>query len=121
MLGVLVAILMQAVTPVGAPPPKPSVISMPTWERKPTGDDVARLYPKAAAAAHVEGRATIHCTVTASGDLADCRVAGEDPMGQGFGDAALAMASKFKMKPQTRDGVPGSGGQINIPIRFVLP
>lgn len=120
MLGVLAAMLMQAATPAAAPP-RPSVITNPDWAQRPTAQDLANLYPKAAAAAHVEGRATIHCSVLETGELTACRVTGEDPPGQGFGDAALAMAPKFKMKPQTRDGVAVSGGQINIPIRFGLP
>jgi TonB family protein len=106
---------------VASPPPKPSVITAPDWLRKPTGADMARFYPKAAAAARVEGRATIHCKVAVTGDLTDCVASNEDPLGQAFGEAALNLAPLFKMRPQTKDGVPVSGGQINIPIRFMLP
>jgi TonB family protein len=82
---------------------------------------MTKFYPKAAADAHVEGRATLRCSVTAAGGLADCTTSGEDPPGQGFGEAALNLAPLFKMRPMTKDGVPVSGGKINIPIRFALP
>jgi TonB family protein len=107
---------------VAAPaPPRPSVITMPDWLRRPTGADMARYYPKAAAAGRVEGRATIHCKVEASGVLTECVAMNESPPGQGFGDAAVGLAALFKMRPMTKDGVPVFGGQINIPIRFALP
>jgi TonB family protein len=122
MIFALAAALLQAAVPAVAPAaPRPSVITAPDWLRKPTAADMAEFYPKVAAASHVEGRATIHCRVTASGDLTDCAVTTEDPSGQGFGDAALHLSALFKMKPMTRDGVPVSGAQINIPIRFALP
>jgi TonB family protein len=104
-----------------APAPKPSVITAPDWLRKPTGADMAEFYPKAAAAAHVEGHATIHCKVAATGELTDCVASNDEPAGQGFGEAALRLSALFKMRPMTRDGIPVSGGRINIPIRFMLP
>src|SRR6185503_5853162 len=84
-------------------------------------EDMANYYPKAAAAANVEGQATIACRVTKEGTLSECRVAEESPPGQGFGEAALGLATLFKMRPMTRDGAPADGGKINIPIRFRLP
>ena len=124
MLGILAVLLMQGAAPAPKPSPsaaRPSVSTAPDWARKPNADDLAELYPKAAVDAHIEGRATIHCMVTAAGELAGCKVLAEEPVGSGFGDAALALAAKFKMKPQTRDGTPVDGGQINIPISFKLP
>ncbi|HEX2817872.1 MAG TPA: TonB family protein [Phenylobacterium sp.] len=106
---------------VAPAPPRPSVITMPDWLRKPTGADMAEFYPKPAAAAHVEGRAVLHCRVAATGDLTDCAASNDEPAGQGFGEAALRLSALFKMRPMTKDGVPVAGGQINIPIRFMLP
>jgi protein TonB len=94
---------------------------MPYWIHKPSGEDMARVFPKAAARAGLEGGATISCRVTAVGTLAECKVAVESPPGQGFGEAALNLGKLFKMGPMTRDGLPVEGGTVNIPIRFRLP
>jgi TonB family protein len=116
------AVLFQASAPAPpAPAPRPSVITRPDWVRKPTGEDLADLYPKAAADKNLEGQATIRCQVSAAGDLENCRTIEESPPLEGFGDAALAMASKFKMKPMSKDGAPVGGALVNIPIRFRLP
>jgi TonB family protein len=122
MIFALAAALLQAAAPAVAPtPPRPSIITAPDWLRKPTAADMVEFYPKAAAASHVEGRATIHCKVAASGDLTDCAVMSQEPADQGFGDAAVRLSALFKMRPMTKDGAPVSGAQINIPIRFALP
>jgi len=130
MLSVLAAVLMQAAMPTLSPPPSspPAQSAMPPggitnadWLRKPTGEDMARFYPPAAAAANIEGRAVLHCSVTAAGTLADCSTSDETPPGQGFGQAAMNLGTLFRMRPMTKDGAPVSGGRINIPIRFQLP
>lgn len=99
----------------------PSVIVQPDWEQKPTGEDMALFYPPKAVAEHVEGMATIGCKVSAEGLLVECRVVQETPPDAGFGEAALRMSQRFKMKPMSRDGHPVSGGVVRIPIRFALP
>ncbi|HEY8572639.1 TonB family protein [Phenylobacterium sp.] len=93
----------------------------PTAERGPTAADIARYYPEAAAKGGVEGRATLGCTIAANGLLEGCRVLEETPADQGFREAALRMSRLFKMRPTTRSGEPVAGGQVRIPIRFVLP
>jgi TonB family protein len=82
---------------------------------------VARYYPEKAARDEVEGRATLSCDVSAEGTLAGCKVISEDPVGYGFGDAAMGLSPLFRMGPQTREGQPVAGGTVRIPIRFVLP
>jgi protein TonB len=102
-------------------PPRPSVISNPDWQRRPTGEDMARYYPDRAQRMEVEGSASLTCKVTARGTLEGCSVTGENPGDMGFGDAALKMSRLFKMRPMSRDGQPVDGGTVRIPIRFVLP
>lgn len=101
--------------------PRPSVITNADWLRKPSGQDMARYYPQAATMLNFEGSVVLHCQVAVSGRLEACDVRDESPKGLGFGKAALELGRIFLMRPQTRDGTPASGGQVNIPIAFRLP
>jgi TonB family protein len=89
--------------------------------RRPDAAAIARFYPEAARQNGIEGRATIECGVGPgdgrTGDLVDCRVFEESPVGEGFGPAALSMAFLFRMQ------IPKSGyqagGRVRIPIHFL--
>jgi TonB family protein len=95
-------------------------ITNPDWISKPTADQLSNVFPIAAQALNISGRAEINCAVNAQGDAVDCTVVEETPLGQGFGRAALKLTPFFKMKPQMIDGVPMGGARVNIPIRFQL-
>lgn len=124
MLSTLMAVLFQAAAPPVAPPPaapRASVITNPDWLARPSWEDLAQAYPMAAARAEVQGQALLACEVNTEGRLVKCAVPFENPVGYGFGAAALSIADSFRMRPMTRDGVPVGGGAIRIPIRFGLP
>jgi TonB family protein len=104
--------------PQGAPAP---VVRMPDWIARPDGADIARFYPTAAKAAKLEGRATIACRVDDEGRLGKCQLINEAPAGAGFGDAALALADRFQMKPVDRNGMATAGQDVRIPFKFALP
>ena len=94
------------------------VIIKPEWVRKPSGNDVTRLWPAAAARKGISGKAVLSCTVTASGTVSDCEVVSETPEGYGFGASALMLAGSFQMKPRTVDGTPVGGATVRIPLSF---
>lgn len=113
-------LLFQAASTTASPAHIP-VVTNPDWRRRPTGEDIARVFPKAAEAQRREGRATMSCGVSEEGVLVGCAVIDEDPKGAEFGEAVLSVAHLFRMRPMTRDGVPVEGGTVRIPFSFRLP
>jgi outer membrane biosynthesis protein TonB len=63
-------------------------------------DPVLAFYPPAARAAGVQGQAVIRCKRDQHLALAGCMLVSEDPAGQGFGAAALALAAKSPPNPK---------------------
>lgn len=121
MIAILAAAALQAgaaPAPVGSAPQTQSMprpITMPDWVRRPSSADLSRHFPRAAARDHLAGSVVLTCAVNASGRLVDCNA--DDP--GDFGQAALRMAPLFQMRP-TQNGVSVAGGQIRIPIQFLL-
>ncbi len=73
--------------PIPTPPAPPPI---------PAAHTAAMLadYPAAARAAGTEGKAMIDCARITQGAPDACKVVSEDPRGQGFGAAALALAAR---------------------------
>jgi TonB family protein len=89
------------------------------WLIKPTGENIARVYPSAAMKEHVPGQVILGCTADVDGYLSDCIVKSEEPKDRGFGNAALEVTAYMRMQPATDYGVPVRS-QVNVPIRFQL-
>lgn len=100
------------------PAGSPALVAAPDWILRPSGAEVARVYPAAARALGLSGRALLTCRVAGDGRLADCAVKAQDPA---FGDAALQLAAAFQMAARAKDGAPTAGGQVRIPILFRPP
>jgi len=95
--------------------------SPPAWKEIPTASDLAAVYPERARKEGVGGRAVLRCTTRMDGVMTDCRIDSEDPVGYGFGSAALALASKVRaVRPCAGSTETQPGGAV-LPIRFVLP
>jgi len=72
------------------------------WVSYPSHADWAAAPP----ASYKEGvfaRAAARCAVKDSGELSDCRVVRETPVGAGVGEALLAMVPKYRRKPPGKD------------------
>jgi len=107
-----------------------ATITRPIWIKKPTADDIARLYPADAAKRGLSGQAVLNCLVRDDGRLFACGLARVDVSGDrnidpadtpDFGGATLKLAALFQMAPTTEDGMPVSGGHISIPVRWTPP
>jgi TonB family protein len=93
----------------------------PNWSRRPTLEELVKVYPAQAVKGNVEGDVVLHCQVTKTGKLADCSVLRETPQGMGFGAAALQLTPFFEARAQTPEGGPKRGRDVRIPVRFRLP
>lgn len=63
------------------------------------------------------GRAELSCTVEASGSVSDCTILSEDPVGAGYGPAALEAAGAARLSPRSVDGA-SVGGTVRFTVRF---
>ena len=91
----------------------------PEWVRTYDAQDMAHAYPAAAAQAGVlKGLGTVDCTIGANGVLEACLPAGEEPVGVGFGAAAMKLAPMMQANLWTRDGEAAVGEKIRLPLRF---
>ena len=96
-----------------------ATVTQAAWASQPDIEDYKATFPKSENGVnHV--RVVLVCTVAAEGELTGCAVASEDPAGQGYGAAALALAAKFRLEPWGPDGRPMVGAHINLPIRYEL-
>ena len=105
-------------------PPRPDKIAygaslpadgtLPRWEEIPSAAEIFGVYPRAALRADIDGRAVIRCSVRADRRVDRCVLVEEQPPGQGFGEAALKLASRFRAAPADR----APGETVPITIRF---
>ena len=86
---------------------------------KPTAPE--RFFPEAAQKANVEGEATALCTISRKGDLTDCQVTQETPLGYQFGDAVVRVAGGMRVSAKTKDGSPTEGRRFQLHMYFRLP
>jgi TonB family protein len=118
--------------PAGSPPPPFPFASLPVaassshtfyyprWERLPTGDEFARLYPPEARRRGLDGQTKMRCKILKDGALTDCTILQENPPALGFGEAALAAARYFKMTATVGDGKSIEGDSVIIPHKWQI-
>jgi protein TonB len=125
MLGLVVGLMVGAAqAPEHAEPTGPAAplkITAPIWRDRATGQDVGRVYPRQALKERLDAAVIVECQVAADGRMAACAVVREEPGGYGFGEAALKLTPKFRMRATLADGTPVAGGVVRLPLRFVGP
>jgi TonB family protein len=72
------------------------------------------VYPPAARALNLPGRAVLSCTAAADGAIYDCQVAREDPAEWGFGASAMLAAATINVGPGAE------GRRVQVPVGFHL-
>lgn len=107
--------------PTQTVPPAPVAVTVryiknPVWIRRPNATLVRAKYPTKALRRGIDGRVVIDCSVADDGSLSDCTIASESPSGEGFAEATLMLASRFRLSPIDGDGQRISGARIRVPI-----
>ena len=97
-----------------------STVKTPRWTALPSVEEMQAAVPKGDAASPNDIRVTLVCDVQAGGALAGCVVDREEPAGQGFGPAILALAPKFRVGLMSAEGMPTVGAKVRVPVRFDL-
>jgi hypothetical protein len=139
LLAILAAASVQAASPPAAllPPPKtvsPLIVTAQPKAAPPadakidisSDDDMpgaqhVSVWPRSAWAKKLTGHVTLTCFVDVHGLAERCRVAWEDPSGQGFGAAALELQPTFKLTPlKDATGEP-MAANMNIALTFKAP
>ena len=99
-----------------APQAAMDLIEDAVWISRATAGDLERLYPSRAVRSRTSGAAVVLCRVTATGTLASCRILAEKPETEGFGQATVEAAARFRMRSTARDGRPVEGRYVRIPV-----
>lgn len=101
-----------------AMPSRPAArVTHPVWMRRPSSQEMARYYPDRAQRMGVAGEAVVTCVVAADGSLDACVLESESPSDMGFGEAALKLATLFRLQLAPGD----VGSKISLPIAFAIP
>lgn len=90
----------------------------PLWARHPDRDDMKRAFPREARGVREPGVVELTCKVNAERRLEDCAVTKESPEGVGFGEAALTLVPKFRMRSAVNGQKVAPGTVVGVPIEF---
>lgn len=111
----LIAAGVAAAGATACPPDVP-----PDWLEKPSGADIAWVYPPKAVEEERGGLVTVACELNIEGLTEHCLVISEQPRGYGFGNAALMLTDFMKFTPSRECGRI-MRGDVRIPLTFAPP
>lgn len=96
-----------------------TLINHPIWGAAPTFADLGTVYPKNGGG--VAGYSAFRCHVDKTGSLKQCDLLREEPPDKGFGRAARALISKFRMDVHPDLLAKKRTLVVNLPIRLIDP
>ena len=96
-----------------------ATVKTPKWTALPSVADMQAAVPKTEGGPN-DIRVTLVCAVQDGGGLSGCAVDREEPAGQGFGQAILTLAPKFRVDLMSGEGTPTVGAKVRVPVRFDL-
>ena len=91
------------------------------WAAAPTSADMAAAWPKAAPDTLEFAKVRLQCGISPDTSLTGCTLLSEDPLGLGFGAAALALVSRFRTRGVLTDQGLLKTARVILPITFVNP
>lgn len=90
----------------------------PSWLHKPSPDLLSLVWPRRAVIEGLQGALVrLKCQVNKQGLVQECRTLSENPVGWGFGEAAIEMSPTFLMKPASTNGEPVVS-DVEVPVIF---
>jgi TonB family protein len=99
--------------------PKPLVLASPRWASAPSFDDMAQAFPRAAGSGAAD--IDLRCNVGPDGAAGPCEVLKERPAHEGFAEAALSLAPRFRVDMGGRPPRPDDDFVADITIHFADP
>lgn len=114
------ALLLAGAASAQNAPPRPAMITNPSWASIPDADTMAEAHPAFASMAGLPGVVTLSCLARADGNLTGCTVLRAAPAGVGFDRAALSLIPEFRISPRTVNGAE-VGARVQFNIRFLPP
>lgn len=93
----------------------------PRWEVGPPADFSGRNFPERALRLERNGMAILKCAHDESGALSQCRVLSETPPDLGFGNEAVRLARRARLRATLPDGSALKAGEITFPVPFRIP
>ena len=91
------------------------------WQVVPTAAQTAAAWPRAAPASLASGHAVIRCRLRFDSSLAACTVVSEDPPDRGFGEAALGLSARFRVRAGMAEPDTIAAARIKVPFTFTNP
>lgn len=116
LLGMLAILAATLCIPGTASAEMEGYVVKPMWLRRPSSDDMRRLYPSKRRG--VEALVSADCLLDERGQFTSCEIVKETPAGMGFGESTVRLAKLFKMKPMDADGAPVAGRKLRLPVRW---